>query len=87
MSELDLRFERLVSEHDVQHFDCGDPDLNDFLRSDALLYQRQHLAGTYVVLAQDEVVAYFSIAADAIKLDVDEPPDGCREKVIRMYPC
>lgn len=86
MPEPDLRFERLTPEHDVGRFDCDDEDLNDFLKSDALAYQQQHLAGTYLVFDPDELVAYFSTSADAIRLEVDEPPDGCREKVIRTYP-
>jgi GNAT superfamily N-acetyltransferase len=82
----DLRFERLTPDHDVRRFDCDDDDLNDFLQSDALAYQGQHLAGTFVVFEGENLVAFFAIAADAIRLEVDEPPEGCREKEIRRYP-
>ena len=84
---MNLRFERLTPEHDVGRFDCSDEDLNDFLKSDALAYQGQHLAGTYLVFnGASRPVAYFSTSADAIRLEIDEPPKGCREKLIRTYP-
>lgn len=84
---LDLTFERLTPEHDVGRFDCGNDDLNDFLQSDALGYQDQHLAGTWVVFDSGLLVAFFSMSADAIPLDKSEPqPDGCLEKDIRTYP-
>ncbi|NTU71897.1 MAG: GNAT family N-acetyltransferase [Coriobacteriia bacterium] len=86
MSGHEFRFERLTSKHDVRRFDCGDSDLNEFLQCDALPYQEQHLAGTYLVFDGAQLVAYFSIAADAIKLELDEPPTACIEKAIRTYP-
>ena len=34
-------FETLNENHDVSEFDCGDEDLNDFLKNDALAPKRQ----------------------------------------------
>lgn len=87
MAELNLSFERLTFKHDVGRFDCGDDDLNEFLKVDALAYQGQHLAGTYLVFdGPSDPVAYFATSADAIRLEIDEPPQDCREKLIRTYP-
>lgn len=84
---MHLTFERLTPEHDVRRFDCGNDDLNDFLQSDALGYQDQHLAGVWVVFRRRTLVAFFSMSADAIPLDKAEPqPDGCLGKDIRTYP-
>lgn len=32
-------FENLSDKHDLSEFDCGDNDLNDFLKNDALAQQ------------------------------------------------
>lgn len=47
-------------------FDCGDCDLNEFLLNDANLYEEEFLAHTYVIVNEDEIVAYFSILADKV---------------------
>lgn len=47
-------------------FDCGDCDLNEFLLNDAHLYEEEFLAHTYVIVNEDEIVAYFSILADKV---------------------
>ena len=44
ISECDIDnyyFETLNENHDVSEFDCGDEDLNDFLKNDALAPKRQ----------------------------------------------
>jgi GNAT superfamily N-acetyltransferase len=59
---------RLTADYDVSSFDCGDADLCEFLRDDALRYQTKLLASTTLLFAADEVVAYFSLATDALGL-------------------
>ncbi|MCC8113075.1 MAG: GNAT family N-acetyltransferase [Bacteroidales bacterium] len=60
---------RLQSE-DIQNFDCGDNDLNDFLKHDALDYQKTLLAVTYVLKYGPEkvIMAYYSLANDRISI-------------------
>ena len=47
-------------------FDCGDCDLNEFLLKDAQLYEDEFLAHTYVIVNENEIVAYFSVLADKV---------------------
>ena len=59
-----LKISKLSLDYILKPFDCGDTDLNDFFLNDALNYQNQLLAVTYVVedLVQHEIVAFFFIA-------------------------
>lgn len=58
--------------HDVSSFDCGDPDLNEFLQKDALKYQNEHLSFTRVVFHEKELVAYITLLTDSIVLKTPE---------------
>jgi len=67
----DLYFTRLNEEKETAQFDCGDDDLNDFIRNDAWVYQRELLSVTYLFEdAQKNVVAFFSVSNDSLK-DMD----------------
>lgn len=52
--------------HDLSAFDCGEPALNDWLRQRALKNESR-FSRTYVVCAENQVVAYFSISAGAVE--------------------
>jgi len=70
LEELDFE---LLSENNLpEAFNCGDADLNDFVLNDALNHQFQNVAATTLVFYNDQVVAFFSLAADCISLDPDE---------------
>ncbi len=56
----------------VDEFNCGDDDLNDFLKTDAFAYGDNELAQTYVALYQNTPVAFVSLCTDAIKLSKEE---------------
>ncbi len=49
-------------------FDCGDSDLNDFLRNDALNYQQELLAVSYLLIDDGQLVAFFSLLNDRISI-------------------
>src|SRR6266446_3979442 len=67
MQLSDFRFVRLTAESPPSDFDCDDDDLNDFLHNDALEYQKQLLAVTYVFLdVNSKIVAFFSVSNDAL---------------------
>lgn len=55
-------------------FDCGDPDLNDFLITDAKNYLRSMMALTYLLEDENEnkTVAYYSLLNDKIVFDPDD---------------
>lgn len=63
-----MRISRLseVKTLNLESFDCGDCDLNEFLVNDADLYHKELLAHTYVIDEDSEIIAYFSVMADKI---------------------
>ena len=63
---------KLSAGFNLSDFDCGDADLNSFLKDDALDYQNGSLTVTYLCLYKNQIVAYFSLSSDAIRLDPEE---------------
>ncbi|MCK9401729.1 MAG: GNAT family N-acetyltransferase [Bacteroidales bacterium] len=61
--------ERLSPVSATADFDCGNPDLNEFLIKDALHYQDQLLGVTYLFrsIKAKEALAYFTVLNDGIK--------------------
>lgn len=76
MDFSNLTFRQVNSDTQIKSFDCGDADLNDFLREDARNYFESMMAETY--LLEDNVaqktVAYYSLLNDKIVFDPDEKP-------------
>lgn len=60
------RIEPLDRGHPIDSFDCGQPDLNGWLQKYALQNQGANGARTYVGLAGDEVVGYYSLAVGQV---------------------
>ena len=62
--------EPFTEAHDVSLFDCGNDELNRFLRRHALNNQRNQSARTYVALrGEARVVAYYTLAAASAEFD------------------
>ena len=61
-------FENLTEEHDLSEFDCGDEDLNDFLKTDALKQQESRLNVTKLIMCEDEIIGYVSLLTDTLVL-------------------
>ncbi len=59
----------------LDEFDCGDADLNEFLKKDSFAYSEKAIAKTYVALYRNNPVGFFSICTDAIRLSADEKLD------------
>ena len=53
-------------------FSCGDDDLDDFLRTDAVRLQAQNVVRTYVALYEGEIVGYVALLTDAVELKPSE---------------
>ena len=65
-----LRIEKL-SEDNIRftgEFDCGDCDLNEFLKEDAVHYQKGKIAVTYLCFYSEVLVGYYSLSNDAIEI-------------------
>ncbi len=56
----------LTAEHELSHFDCGAPELNDWLRHRALKNESR-FSRTYVVSAGKRVVGYYCISAGSVE--------------------
>ncbi|QHO77894.1 GNAT family N-acetyltransferase [Bradyrhizobium sp. CCBAU 051011] len=57
---------RLTTFHDLGHFDCGKPPLNDWIKNQALNSEGQ-FARTYVVCSGNVVVGYYCIAMGSVE--------------------
>ncbi len=53
-------------------FSCGDTDLDDFLRSDALRLQEQDVTRTFTAMYTGELAGYVALLVDAIELKSGE---------------
>lgn len=66
MGLSDLQFLELDPEIDLSNFDCGDDDITNWLKEDALNYKKERMANTYLFLKETVVVAYFCISNDSL---------------------
>jgi hypothetical protein len=64
----DLSFSLLNPSFNLPGFDCGDADINDFLHNDAVHYQNQRLANTYLFSQGKKPLAFFSILNDSLNV-------------------
>jgi len=64
-----LRIDKLRREHDVEAFDCGQEPLNRFLARYALHNQQVEASQTYVALAGEEVVGYYTLVVAEVEYD------------------
>ena len=52
--------------HDVETFDCGNPTLNDWLRTRALESETSGASRTYVVCYENKLVGYYCLASGSV---------------------
>jgi GNAT superfamily N-acetyltransferase len=60
------RLERLRSEHEVDEFDCGNEELNSWLRRHAVASQDMDSARTFVLVDDVRVLGYFSLTMGSV---------------------
>jgi GNAT superfamily N-acetyltransferase len=61
-----LRIEKLDRAHVVDRFTCGQPELDRFLVRHALSAQQSNSSQTYVALAAQEVIGFYTIVAGEV---------------------
>lgn len=61
------RIEKLRPDHAIEAFDCGQPDLNNWLLKHALQNQGANAAQTYVALVDEVVAGYYSLAVGQVE--------------------
>jgi predicted GNAT family N-acyltransferase len=64
-----MRIVALTADYDVGMFDCGDDDLNRFLKDDAKPAQQLRIANTYLLVDGEHTVAYFCLLNDKVSKD------------------
>jgi len=75
--------EKLRREHDVEDFDCGSEELNRFLVRYALASQLASLSQTYVGLANQEVIGFYTLTVGQVS--IEESPSRLAKGLAR-YP-
>ena len=60
------KIETLQRDHAVEAFDCGNKDLNRFLQQYALHNQNNGASTTYVGLADQVILGYYSLAVGSV---------------------
>jgi len=67
-----LKVCKLSPIYDLSIFDCGDNDLNEFLREDALKHQNSLIATTLLFIYEEKIIGYASLCSDSVKLIKEE---------------
>ena len=71
MNKIDFKKIKIIpldNNHDLKNFSCKISDLNDFLKEDAYRQSKAMLNVTYLTLYDDEVLGYFTLSTDNIKI-------------------
>lgn len=69
---LEIRAFATVDAETARGFSCGDEDLDDFLRTDAMRLQAQNVVRTFVALYESDLVGYVALLVDAVELKLSE---------------
>lgn len=64
-----FRIEKLSHRHEVAVFDCGEPALNRFLARHALVSQQASAATTYLGLADENVVGFYTLVVGDVRFE------------------
>ena len=81
-----VKVEEISKIYDLSGFDCEDKDLNEFLKNDSFNYKKQLIAKTFIIIYKEEVVAFFSVMNDSIKLKLEETERTKGLKRLHEYP-
>ena len=83
----DCKLHRLDESFNLDKFDCGDADLNEFLQQDSLKFSSDLLGVSYVFSLnsnKNNIVCFFTVSNDG--LNVKNIPTRARNKVSRKIP-
>ncbi len=64
-----LRIEKLARQHAVDEFDCGQGELNRFLTRFALTNQQANASQTYVALANETVIGFYTLVVGEVAFE------------------
>lgn len=80
-----LLTEEIISS--CEPFSCGDKDLDDFFRNDAVLYAKNRLGKTYCYILKEDpkkIVCAFTVSNDSVR--VDDLPNSRKKKINKNIP-
>ncbi len=66
---MKLRLEKLTPQHIVTGFDCGSEALNRFLHRFALSNQQANASQTYLALADDAVIGFYTLVVGEVSFE------------------
>lgn len=76
-----LRIEKLQRSHAIDGFDCGREQLNRFLARYAFQNQQSGGSQTYLALAGDQVVGYYTLVVGQV--EYDDAPERLKKGLAR----
>lgn len=82
----DLEFVLMSAGHDLSGFHSAEPELDDFLREDALVSQDNLISVTRLVFWKGNLVGYFTLISDSIEVRAVEACDREESYHFRKYP-
>ncbi|MDI6795232.1 MAG: hypothetical protein QME81_20620, partial [bacterium] len=85
LAKSDIELQKLSPNVDLSAFTCGNNDLDDFLKSDALFYQEVNIAQTVLLCKNNGIVGYFSLTSDSIVLQTREKESFLKEYHQNVY--
>ncbi|MCM1484268.1 MAG: GNAT family N-acetyltransferase [Muribaculaceae bacterium] len=75
---------KLSPQYNLSPFDCGDTDLNDFLKEDAINFSKLRIANTFILEDEGKIVAYFCLLND--KISQQESSNNKWKKIKTEFP-
>ena len=71
---MNIKFEKIdikiLSENiDLNEFDCGNRDLNEFLIEDAIIQQKEMLNTTHIFIYEKKIIGFVTISMDNIDMN------------------
>jgi len=82
----DLTFVLLRADHDLSRFHSSEPELDEFLKEDALENQHNLISVTRLVFWKGALVGYFTLINDSIEVRAVEECDREERYHFRKYP-
>lgn len=73
-----LSVELLNAKYNLDPFDSGDEELNDFLKQNALREQQEFLSKTHLCFYKDRIAGFITLSADSVQVKLPLK-DGKRE--------
>ncbi len=76
-----FEWKEIGSRVDVTEFDCGDKELNDFLKFEAVTYKEESFSNTIVIFDKDDtILGYVTTCTDSIRLNEKEKRAASKDR-------